>query len=241
MAFGLRAILSQMKNFVGQPDSVGWSDRDVDAFDKPIEGDGILLQVGYADGDLRWQNDALRRTISRFASTALGDIRNSFQRASQAALGFNSEQVLMNSRFYVTVGVPFAPPSGMSLTVALEQLIQRLCKASDDIATRTGLRVRLAIGAASGSLYFAKYDMSGINVMGQPYKDAQQLMYWAEDAPWGSAAHKVAIDSRTLNLLNPESQADYRKSTAPKSGHLEDFTDEVHIREITFLDTTSKS
>jgi hypothetical protein len=200
-----------------------------------------LLHVGYADDSARWQDDRLLQAVSRFASTALQSIHASFDRASQTALGFNTERTLMNSRFYVSVGVPFAPPSGISLAVALEQMIQRLCKASDDVAAKTGLRVRLAIGAASGRLHFAKHSLSEINMIGQPYKDARQLMYWAEDAPWGDAAHKIALDSRTLNLLSPESQAIYRKHTAPKAGHLEDFADAVHIREITIVDVTSKS
>jgi len=113
--------------------AVAWGWNDVEIIDCDL---GISASTG-------------NKRVSKFATISIATLQATFDRTAQTIVGFNSEATLMNTRFYVAIGAPFAPPAGKSLGQCLEDCLELMTASYQaSVAECKEDSFKLAIGIA---------------------------------------------------------------------------------------------
>ena len=97
----------------------------------------------------------------------------------------NDETTPINSRFYVAIGSPFPPHEGRTNEDCLEDVLELFTTLSSVMEMSKGVKgIRLAMGARIGqicSVAIRINDADQINIAGEAYDQARNLMSWTED------------------------------------------------------------
>ena len=225
-------LLKCIKTMLGlAPVDPSWNEADISAVIADRSAEGILIHVGYVDDMERFLDKKLQSAVSESALIAIAVLKKTFDRNAQTILGFNSEQMLINSRFHIAIGVPYAPPAGKSLTDCLNACVASVGKTYSDVAIALGLKpIRLAFGISSGMIH-ARYRLHEINLTGQPYFYARDLMQWTEERRFKELCHQVTIDSATFDLLDAETKVQYKRHIRTEhDGQIADIMGDIYER-----------
>jgi hypothetical protein len=195
--------------------SKSWNDSDVRDFGISRVGRGILLYVGYAPLPGRFENSDLQATITEFGFASTLAMRGTFNRRSQTNVGFNGETTLINSRFYVAIGSPFPPHEGRTNEDCLEDVLELFTTLISVMEMSKGVKgIRLAMGACIGqicSVAIRNNDSDQINIAGEAYDQARNLMSWTEDQTALKSQHCLTIDARTYESLSVNTQLTFSR------------------------------
>ena len=187
-----------------------WNDSDIKDFGISRVGHGMLLYVGYAPAPGRFEHSPLQSTITEFGFASIQAMRGTFNRRAQTNIGFNGETTLFNSRFYVAIGSPFPPHEGRTNEHCLEDVLELFTTLSSVMEMSKGVKgIRLAMGASIGQICSVAArinDADQINIAGEAYDQARNLMSWTEDQTALKSQHCLTIDARTYESLSVNTQ-----------------------------------